>query len=74
MKSFQLKLGEAVITVVFLALYFDIIATSLYGLFWLFAVVGSSAILVPAYLVSLLMWRHHFGPRPAKDGDLRDEL
>jgi len=74
MKSFHVRLGEAVISIAFLALYFAGVIRSWDSLFWLHAVVGSAAILLPTCLVLLLMWRHYCGGKPKKDHDRLDEL
>lgn len=68
MEAFRFKLGEAMVTIAFLAFYFFAIANERGG-FWLPMALVSLAILVPAYLVSLLMWRHYFGASSTKDKD-----
>jgi hypothetical protein len=73
-RSPQIRLGEAVLAIAFLAVYFAGVATSWDGFFWLHSVIGPAAILFPTYLVLLLMWRHYRGGRLKKDRDRIDEL
>jgi F0F1-type ATP synthase assembly protein I len=68
------RLGEAILTTAFLALYFAVVAGSWGSFFWLHATVGSAAILFPTYLVVLLMWRHRWERKPKKNGDWSGEL
>ena len=48
------------VTIAFLAIYFFGIALE-EGTLWLPMALVSPSVLVPAYLVALLMWRHFFG-------------
>jgi hypothetical protein len=72
-KTFRFRLGEAMVTIAFLAVYFFGIARS-EGSLWLPTALASPAVLVPAYLVALLMWRHYFGASLTKDNDHPREL
>ena len=75
MKPPQAQLGEALITFVILAVYLTAL-DGVWGNTFVFlpVAVGGGAILLPTYLVFLLIWRHHFGPRPSKDRNSLDEL
>ena len=59
MKTFRFRLGEATVTIASLAIYFFGIGRA-WGDLWLPVALVSAAVLFPAYLVSLLMWRHYF--------------
>jgi hypothetical protein len=61
MKPIRFRFGEAVLTIVFLALYFYPVKMAWDDSFlWLPVAIVLLAILFPAYLVSLLMLRHYF--------------
>jgi hypothetical protein len=61
MKPIRFRFGEAVLTIVFLTLFFYPMKTVWDDSFlWLPVAIVLLAILFPAYLVSLLMLRHYF--------------
>ena len=74
MKSVQVRLGWAILSVVFLGVYLVGVAMSWDSILRLHFAVGSAAIMVPACLVVLLMWRHHIEGSRKKDHDRLDEL
>jgi hypothetical protein len=74
MKAFRFRLGDAMLAIAFLAVYFSLVATVWDTLLWLPGAIVSLAILVPAFLVSLLMWRHYFGLIEKKDRNRPGEL
>jgi hypothetical protein len=67
-KAPRFRLGDAMITIVFLAIYFCGVARA-GGHLWLPFALVSAAVLFPAYLASLLMWRHYFGTSSKKEQD-----
>ena len=73
MKALRFRLGEVMVTIVFLAIYFFGIGRA-WGDLWLPVALVSAAVLFPAYLVSLLMWRHYFGAASKKEQDWPGEL
>ena len=65
-KAFRFRLAEAMLTIVFLAIYFCSIALQGDSL-WLPMALVSPMILLPSYLLSLLMSRHYFGGSSNKE-------
>jgi hypothetical protein len=75
MKAFRFRPGEAMLTIVFLAIYFYEVASVWDdSILWLPVAIVLLAILLPAYLVSLLMWRHYFGGTAKKKRNWPGEL
>jgi membrane protein implicated in regulation of membrane protease activity len=71
-KAFRFTLGEAMVTIGFLALLFSAVAMAP-GL-WLSLGIVALMILLPSYLVSLLMRRRYFGANSKNGRDWPGEL